>query len=100
MASMALSPANLSPTTRSPRTCSVGMAVPTQPGLGINFIQEIGNPANESKEALKVDWQIDKIKSHLAVALRHYYQEQLPSWGTSGSSQLLQIYPQFPERGA
>jgi len=24
----------------------------------------------------------------------------LPSWGTSGSSQLLQIHPEFPERGA
>ena len=76
------------------------MAVPTQPGLASNFIQQIGSPANERKEALKVDWQIDKIKSHLAVALRHYYQDALPSWGTSGSSQLLRINPLFPERGA
>ena len=68
--------------------------------LGSNFIQEIRSPSNDRKETLKVDYEMEKIKSHLAVALRHYTQDALPSWGTSGSSQLLQIGPVFPERGA
>jgi hypothetical protein len=77
----------------------LAMASPTNSGLGTNFSKQLPSPSNENRYSIKVDWQIDKIKSHLAVALRHYYQESLPSWGTSGSSQLLQIYPTFPERG-
>jgi hypothetical protein len=73
------------------------MAVPTQPGLAINFIQQLGSPSNERKEALKVDYIVDRIKSHLTVALRHYTLEQL--WAT-GSSQLLWINPLLPQRGA
>ncbi len=76
------------------------MATPTVSGLGNNFIKEIGNPSNDRKETLKVDYNWDRIKSHLAVALRHYTQDALPSWGNSGSSELLQISPVFPERGA
>ncbi len=75
------------------------MAMPTTSGLGNNFVKEIGSPSNERKETIKVDYQMESIKSHLAVALRHYTQDARPSWGTSGSSQLLQITPQFPERG-
>jgi hypothetical protein len=78
----------------------LAMAAPTRSGLGTNFSKQIPSPQNENRYSIKVDYQIDKIKSHLAVALRHYYQEALPSWGTSGSSELLQIYPTFPERGA
>jgi Carboxypeptidase regulatory-like domain len=76
------------------------MAMPTHAGLGTNFRQEIGSPSNDRKETIKVDYNMEGIKSHLAVALRHYTQDALPSWGTSGSSQLLQISPVFPERGA
>jgi carboxypeptidase family protein len=75
------------------------MANPTNSGLGNNFAQEIGSPSNDRKETIKVDYEIEHLKSHLAVALRHYTQDALPSWGTSGSSQLLQIKPLFPERG-
>ena len=77
----------------------LAMGAPTSSGTGTNFSKEFPAPQNQSAYSIKVDWQIDKIKSHLAVALRHYYQETLPSWGTSGSSQLLQIFPTFPERG-
>ena len=77
-----------------------GMAAPTHGGLGNNFRQEIGSPSNDRKETVKIDYNLDSIKSHLAVALRHYTQDAVPSWGTSGSSQLLQISPVFPERGA
>src|SRR5439155_720611 len=76
------------------------MAAPTTSGLATNFSQEIPSPQNDRKETIKVDANLDGIKSHLAVALRHYTQDALPSWGTSGSSQLLQIHPVFPERGA
>lgn len=76
------------------------MAKPTNTALGSNFASEISSPSNERKETVKVDYEIEPIKSHLAVALRHYTQDALPSWGTSGSSQLLQINPVFPERGA
>jgi len=75
-------------------------AMPTTSGVGTNFSQQIPSPQNERKETLKVDADLDHIKSHLAVTLRHYTQDALPSWGTSGSSQLLQINPLFPERGA
>jgi carboxypeptidase family protein len=76
------------------------MAAPTISGvLGNNFRQEIGSPSNDRKETIKVDYEMENVKSHLAVALRHYTQDALPSWGTSGSSQLLQISPIFPERG-
>ncbi|PYV21147.1 MAG: hypothetical protein DMG27_21395, partial [Acidobacteria bacterium] len=57
-------------------------------------------PSNDRKETIKIDYNADSIKSHLGVTLRHYTQDALPSWGTSGSSQLLQISPVFPERGA
>jgi hypothetical protein len=73
------------------------MAVPTQPGLASNFIQQLGSPANERKEALKIDYIVDRIKSHLTVALRHYTQEDLYA---TGSSELLWINPLFPQRGA
>src|SRR5207244_51467 len=76
------------------------MAKPTNAALGSNFAQEIGSPSNDRKETIKIDYNADSIKSHIAVALRHYTQDALPSWGTSGSSQLLQISPVFPERGA
>ena len=74
---------------------------PTTSGIGTNWVQNVPSPANESRYSIKVDYQIDKIKSHLAVALRHYYQETLPSWGTAGAGTdaLLQIFPTFPERG-
>jgi hypothetical protein len=74
-------------------------AMPTTGGVGPNFSQQIPSPQNERKETLKADAELDGIKSHLAVTLRHYTQDALPSWGTSGSSQLLQINPVFPERG-
>ncbi len=79
----------------------LAMAPPTTSGTGTNWVQNVPSPANESRYSIKVDWQIDKIKSHLAVALRHYYQDTLPSWGTAGNgtNALLQIYPTFPERG-
>jgi hypothetical protein len=74
---------------------------PTSLGTGTNWVQNVPSPSNEDRYSLKVDYQIDKIKSHLAVALRHYYQDTLPSWGTAGAgtNALLQIYPTFPERG-
>jgi hypothetical protein len=77
------------------------MAPPTTSGTGTNWVQNVPSPSNESRYSIKVDYQIDKIKSHLAVALRHYYQDTLPSWGTAGNgtNALLQIYPTFPERG-
>jgi hypothetical protein len=75
------------------------MATPTTSGLATNWVREIPSPSNERKETIKVDYELERIKSHLAVALRHYTQNALPSWGTSGSSQLLQIGPVFPERG-
>lgn len=74
-------------------------AMPTVGGVGTNFAEQIPSPQNERKETLKVDYNADSIKSHVAVTLRHYTQDALPSWGTSGSSQLLQIHPLFPERG-
>jgi Carboxypeptidase regulatory-like domain len=75
-------------------------AVPSAGGVGTNYSQQIPSPQNERKETLKVDYDMESIRSHLAVTLRHYTQDALPSWGTSGSSQLLQIEPLFPERGA
>src|SRR3989475_404542 len=65
------------------------MAQPSNAALGSNFAQEIGSPSNDRKETIKIDYNADSIKSHLAVTLRHYTQDALPSWGTSGSSQLL-----------
>jgi hypothetical protein len=74
-------------------------ALPTTSGVGTNFSKQIPSPQNERKETLKADAELDGIKSHLAVTLRHYTQDALPSWGTSNSSELLQIHPVFPERG-
>ena len=50
----------------------LAMAAPTKSGLGTNFSKQIPSPSNENRYSIKVDYQIDKIKSHLAVALRHY----------------------------
>ena len=88
-----------------------GMAAPTHGGLGNNFRQEIGSPSNDRKETVKIDYNLDSIKSHLAVALRQHRERSLlsdrngrvpllPAWLTPGFAKLnsSQLLAYFRER--
>jgi len=75
------------------------MAVPNQPGLSNNSIQQIPQPNTVRTETVKVDSQFDRIKSHLSVALRHYTADNFDG-GFAGSSRLMNWQIQLPERGA
>ncbi len=70
---------------------------PNLPGLGTNWSKDLPSPANERKETIKIDYNMEKIKSHLAVALRHYTQDAFGDWG---SIQLDNWEIQLPSRGA
>src|SRR5262252_3820801 len=64
-----------------------------------NFYYLSQNPNNNHTESLKVDYIIDKLKSHLAVSLRHYRTDSF-SDNFGNSPQLLNWNIQEPERGA
>jgi hypothetical protein len=64
-----------------------------------NFYYLSQNPNNNHTESLKVDYIIDKLKSHLAVSLRHYRTDSFAN-NFGGSPQLLDWNIQEPERGA
>ena len=64
-----------------------------------NFYYSSQNPNNNHTESLKVDYIIDKLKSHLAVSLRHYRTDSFAN-NFGGSPQLLDWNIQEPERGA
>jgi hypothetical protein len=64
-----------------------------------NYFYSSHNPNNNHTETLKVDYIIDKWKSHLAVSLRHYRTDSF-SGNFGGSPQLLNWNIQEPERGA
>jgi hypothetical protein len=63
-----------------------------------NFYYSSQNPNTNHTESLKVDYALDRIKSHLAVSLRHY---RTNSTGDNfgNSPQLLDWQIQEPERG-
>jgi len=63
-----------------------------------NFYYSSQNPNDNNTYSLKVDYSLDKIKSHLAVSLRHY---RTNSTGDNfgNSPQLLDWQIQEPERG-
>jgi len=64
-----------------------------------NFYYLSQNPNNNHTESLKVDYIIDKLKSHLAVSLRHYRTDSFAD-NFGNSPQLLNWNIQEPERGA
>ena len=64
-----------------------------------NYYYLSPNPNKNHTESLKVDYIIDKWKSHLAVSLRHYRTDSF-SDNFGGSPQLLNWNIQEPERGA
>jgi hypothetical protein len=64
-----------------------------------NYYYLSQNPNNNHTESLKVDYLIDRWKSHLAVTLRHYRTNSF-SGSFGGSPQLLDWNIQEPERGA
>lgn len=64
-----------------------------------NYVYLSNSPNNNHTESLKVDYIIDKLKSHLAVSLRHYRTDSF-SGSFGGSPQLLNWNIQEPERGA
>ena len=64
-----------------------------------NYYYLSQNPNNNHTESLKVDYLIDRWKSHLAVSLRHYRTNSY-SGSFGGSPQLLNWNIQEPERGA
>jgi carboxypeptidase family protein/TonB-dependent receptor-like protein len=64
-----------------------------------NYFYSSQNPNNNHTESLKVDYVIDRLKSHLAVSLRHYRTDSF-SGNFGGSPQLLSWNIQEPERGA
>jgi len=64
-----------------------------------NYYYLSANPNNNHTESVKVDYIIDKWKSHLAVSLRHYRTDSF-SDNFGGSPQLLDWNIQEPERGA
>lgn len=63
-----------------------------------NFYYGSTSPNNNHTESLKVDYQIDSWKSHLAFSLRHY-RNNSTSGDFGGSPQLLDWTIQEPERG-
>jgi carboxypeptidase family protein len=73
------------------------LPVPNLPGIGTNWVKELPGPSNDRKESIKVDYNMEKIKSHLAVALRHLAQDQHGDWG---SIQLENWEILLPSRGA
>jgi hypothetical protein len=75
------------------------MAKPTTFGTANNFVSQIPNPQYNRTESLKVDVQLEKIKSHLAVSLRHFRSDNFDGGG-SAASRLLNWNIQLPERGA
>jgi len=74
------------------------MALPNQPGLSNNSIQQIPQPNTIRTETVKFDSQFDSIKSHLSVSLRHYRADNFDD-GFAGSSRLMNWNIQLPERG-
>ena len=64
-----------------------------------NYFYLSQNPNKNHTESLKVDYIIDKLKSHLAVTLRHYRTDSFAG-NFGGSPQLLNWNIQEPERGA
>jgi Carboxypeptidase regulatory-like domain/TonB-dependent Receptor Plug Domain len=64
-----------------------------------NYRYISSNPVDNHTEVGRVDYNIDKINSHLSVTLRHYYTDQF-SGNFGGSPQLLNWEIQQPERGA
>lgn len=64
-----------------------------------NYFYLSENPSKNHTESLKVDYVIDKWKSHLAVTLRHYRTDNF-SGSFGNSPQLLNWNIQEPERGA
>lgn len=64
-----------------------------------NFYYLSQNPNRNHTESLKVDYIIDKWKSHLAISLRHYRTDSF-SDNFGNSPQLLDWNIQEPERGA
>ena len=75
------------------------MAKPTASGIANNFASQIPNPQYNRTESLKVDVQLERIKSHLAVSLRHFRSDSFDDGG-SAASRLLNWNIQLPERGA
>jgi hypothetical protein len=63
-----------------------------------NYLYNSTSPNNNHTESLKVDYQLDRIKSHLAVSLRHY-RTNSESGSFGNSPQLLDWTIQEPERG-
>jgi Carboxypeptidase regulatory-like domain len=63
-----------------------------------NYYYSSISPNNNHTESLKVDYQIDHMKSHLAFSLRHY-RNNSTSGNFGGSPQLLDWTIQEPERG-
>lgn len=64
-----------------------------------NFYYSSQSPNNNHTESLKVDYIIDKLKSHLAISLRHYRTDSFSN-NFGNSPQLLDWNIQEPERGA
>jgi hypothetical protein len=64
-----------------------------------NYFYASQSPNNNHTESLKVDFAIDRLKSHLAVSLRHYRTDSF-SGNFGGSPQMLDWNIQEPERGA
>jgi uncharacterized protein (DUF2147 family) len=64
-----------------------------------NYFYLSQNPNRNHTESLKVDYVIDRLKSHLAVSLRHYRTDSF-SGNFGGSPQMLNWNIQEPERGA
>ncbi len=76
------------------------MLVPNNADLNVlsnNSITNLPGPTNDRKETIKVDANLERIKSHLAVALRHYTQDNHGSWP---SIQLENWEILLPSRGA
>ena len=64
-----------------------------------NYYYLSENPSNNHTESLKMDYMIDRWKSHLAFTLRHYRSNEF-SGSFGNSPQLLDWNIQEPERGA
>ncbi|HZT68274.1 MAG TPA: carboxypeptidase-like regulatory domain-containing protein [Terriglobia bacterium] len=75
-------------------------ALPTMPGEGLNFARTFPGVQNQVETDIKGDYFSDSLKTHFALALRHFRKDQTSVNGCGGSCSLMEEGFKFPSRAA
>lgn len=75
-------------------------ALPTSPGEGLNFARTFPGMQNQVETDIKGDYYSDSLKTHFAVALRHFRKDQTSDNGCGGPCTLMKEGYKFPSRAA